>query len=86
MVEQLAAGILADIDAALLVVARAAEDLVLAGYVAITLAAALSVAFRGDRQRSETGWRGIALRALGGWAAAAGLMMTGFTLAQAGTG
>lgn len=63
-----------------------AAGLVLAGYVAITLAAALSVAFRGDRQRSETGWRGIALRALGGWAAAAGLMMTGFTLAQAGTG
>jgi hydrogenase/urease accessory protein HupE len=51
------------------------------GYVAITMTMALTVAFRRADAGDATAWRGIALRALGGWIAAIGMMMVGFTLA-----
>lgn len=52
-----------------------------AGYATITLTMALVIAFRHADTGSASAWRGIALRALGGWIAAIGLMMVGFTLA-----
>ncbi|MEK9282568.1 HupE/UreJ family protein [Bradyrhizobium sp. ISRA442] len=50
------------------------------GYAAITLVMALTVAFR--QAESPMVWRGIAIRALGGWIAAVGLMMAGLSLAS----
>jgi len=50
-----------------------------AGYVTITLVMALAVAFM--QPHLITSWRGIAIRALGGWVAAIGLMMLGLSLA-----
>lgn len=61
-----------------------AAGLVCAGYATITLVMALVIAFRKAEAGQATAWRGIALRALGGWIAAIGLMMIGFTLAGSG--
>jgi urease accessory protein len=59
-----------------------AAGLAWAGYVAITLTMALTLAFRrGDAGPSVT-WRGVAIRAFGGWIAAIGLMMMGFAFAS----
>jgi len=58
--------------------------LVCAGYATITLLIALVMAFRRAEAGSATAWRGIALRALGGWIAAIGLMMIGFSYAGYG--
>jgi urease accessory protein len=55
--------------------------LVCTGYAAITLVMALTAAFRGTAAATTTSWRGIALRALGGWIAAIGLMMAGLAFA-----
>lgn len=55
-----------------------------AGYATITLTMALVIAFRRADAGVASAWRGIALRALGGWIAAIGLMMVGFTLAGPG--
>ena len=64
-----------------------AAGLACAGYAAITLIMALTLAFRRpDAGTSLAGtsleWRGIAVRAFGGWVAAIGLMMVGFALAS----
>ena len=56
-----------------------------AGYATITLLMALVTAFRRAEGGPATAWRGIALRALGGWIAAVGLMMIGFTYAGYGS-
>lgn len=56
-----------------------------AGYATITLLMALVMAFRRAEAGPATAWRGIALRALGGWIAAIGLMMIGFTYAGSGS-
>jgi urease accessory protein len=55
-----------------------AAGLACVGYVAITLVMALTVTFR--RTDSPMAWQGIAIRALGGWIAAIGLMMAGLSL------
>ena len=52
-----------------------------AGYAAITLTMALTVAFRGTDAGRSIAWRGIAIRAFGSWIAAIGVMMGGFALA-----
>jgi hypothetical protein len=52
-----------------------------AGYAAITLTMALTVAFRGTDAGTAIAWRGIAIRAFGSWIAAIGVMMGGFALA-----
>lgn len=57
-----------------------------AGYATVTLIMALVIAFRRDEAGAVSAWRGIALRAIGGWVAAIGLMMVGFTLAGSGAG
>lgn len=57
-----------------------------AGYATITLTMAIVIAFRRQEAGAASAWRGIALRALGGWIAAIGLMMVGFTLAGSGAG
>jgi urease accessory protein len=57
-----------------------AAGLACAGYAAITLTMALTVAFRGADAGSAVAWRGIAIRAFGSWIAAIGLMMGGFAL------
>jgi urease accessory protein len=59
-----------------------AAGLACAGYAAITLTMALTLAFRRADAGTSTAWRGIAVRALGGWIAAIGLMMVGFALAS----
>ena len=51
-----------------------------AGYAAITLTMALTVAFRGTDAGRSIAWRGIAIRAFGSWIAAIGVMMGGFAL------
>jgi hydrogenase/urease accessory protein HupE len=51
-----------------------------AGYVAITLIMALAAAFRRPETAPSTSWRGIAVRGLGGWVAAIGLMMMALSL------
>jgi urease accessory protein len=58
-----------------------AAGLALAGYVTITLVMALTLAFRNEGTASP-GWRRIAVRALGSWIAAIGLMMGGLALAS----
>jgi urease accessory protein len=59
-----------------------AAGLACAGYAAITLVMALTLAFRGPVADASKAWRGIALRALGGWIAAIGLMMAGLAFAS----
>ena len=58
-----------------------AAGLASAGYAAITLAMAVTLAFRGTDADPSIAWRGIAIRAFGSWIAAIGLMMGGFVLA-----
>jgi urease accessory protein len=53
-----------------------------AGYAAITLTTAVTLAFRGTGADPSAAWRGIAIRAFGSWIAAIGLMMGGFALAS----
>lgn len=57
-----------------------ALGIAVAGYVTIALVAAATVAFRGEEAASQ-GWRRIAIRALGSWIAAIGVMMGGLALA-----
>ncbi len=59
-----------------------AAGLACAGYAAITLTMALTLAFRRPDAAPSMEWRGIAIRAFGGWVAAIGLMMVGFALAS----
>jgi urease accessory protein len=59
-----------------------AAGLACAGYAAITLIMALTFAFRPPDAGPSLEWRGIAIRAFGGWVAAIGLMMVGFALAS----
>jgi hypothetical protein len=56
-----------------------AAGLACAGYVTITLVMSLAVTFM--QPEITTGWRRIAVRSLGGWIAAIGLMMLGLLLA-----
>jgi urease accessory protein len=58
-----------------------AAGLACAGYAAITLTMALTLTFRRPDAGPAVAWRGIAIRAVGGWIAAIGLMMVGFALA-----
>ncbi|MDU1691939.1 MAG: hypothetical protein E6848_20370, partial [Bradyrhizobium sp.] len=58
-----------------------AAGLASAGYVAITLIMALVLTFRRPETEPAFSWRGIAVRAIGGWLAAIGLMMAGLSLA-----
>ena len=53
-----------------------------AGYVTITLSMALALTFRRPDTEPALSWRGIAVRAVGGWVAALGLMMAGLSLAS----
>jgi len=59
-----------------------AAGLVCAGYAVITLTMALTAMFRRTSSDSATSWRSIAIRALGGWIAAIGLMMGSLALAS----
>jgi len=59
-----------------------AAGLACVGYAAITLTMALTAAFRRSAADSATSWRAIAVRALGGWIAAIGLMMGSLALAS----
>jgi urease accessory protein len=59
-----------------------AAGLACAGYAAITLIMALTLAFRGKDDAPSLQWRGIAIRAFGGWIAAVGLMMVGLAFAS----
>ncbi|BBU61741.1 hypothetical protein MSC49_16760 [Methylosinus sp. C49] len=52
-----------------------------AGYVVVTLVSAATLAFRGEMADARA-WRSIAIRALGSWLAALGLMMGGLALAS----
>jgi hydrogenase/urease accessory protein HupE len=52
------------------------------GYGAITLTMALTAVFKQTNSDSATSWRAIAVRALGGWIAAIGLMMASLALAS----
>jgi hydrogenase/urease accessory protein HupE len=58
-----------------------AAGLAAAGYVTITLVMALALTFRRPETEPVSSWRGIAVRAVGGWVAAIGLMMAGLSLA-----
>jgi urease accessory protein len=58
-----------------------AAGLTVAGYAAITLIMAVTLAFRGTDGSPSLAWRAIAIRALGSWVAAIGLMMGGVALA-----
>ncbi|CAL79972.1 conserved hypothetical protein; putative membrane protein [Bradyrhizobium sp. ORS 278] len=58
-----------------------AAGLASAGYVVITLVMALALTFRRPDTAPVSSWRGIAVRAVGGWVAAIGLMMAGLSLA-----
>lgn len=57
-----------------------AGGLVAMGYVVITLAMALTVAFLRSVDGLPPDWRGITVRACGSWVAAVGIMMGGFAL------
>lgn len=59
-----------------------AAGLASAGYAAITLIMALTLTFTRPDAGALMPWRGIAVRAFGGWIAAIGLMMVGFALAN----
>jgi urease accessory protein len=54
-----------------------AAGLACAGYAAITLTMAVTLAFRRPEAGASVAWREIAIRACGGWIAAIGLMMVG---------
>ncbi|MBW7969612.1 HupE/UreJ family protein [Bradyrhizobium sp. BR 10289] len=58
-----------------------AAGLAYVGYGSITLTMALTVVFK-RASDSATSWRAIAVRALGGWIAAIGLMMASLALAS----
>ena len=58
-----------------------AAGLASAGYIAITLAMAVTLVLRRADGGTSTAWRAIAIRALGGWIAAIGLMMAGLAFA-----
>lgn len=53
----------------------------IAGYIVVTLVSAATLAFR-DEGDDTRAWRRIAIRALGSWLAALGLMMGGLALAS----
>ncbi|WP_315776944.1 MULTISPECIES: HupE/UreJ family protein [unclassified Bradyrhizobium] len=53
-----------------------------AGYATITLVMALALSFRRPDTEPLSSWHGIAVRAVGGWVAAIGLMMAGLSLAS----
>ena len=57
-----------------------AAGLASAGYVAITLTMALTLAFRRADAGTSMAWRGIVIRAFGGWIAAIGMMMLGLAV------
>jgi urease accessory protein len=59
-----------------------AAGLACAGYAAITLIMAMTLTFRRTDAGPSLEWRGIAIRAFGGWIAAIGLMMVGFAFAS----
>ncbi|MBR0706581.1 HupE/UreJ family protein [Bradyrhizobium liaoningense] len=59
-----------------------AAGLTCIGYAAITLTMALTAVFKRTNPDSATSWRTIAVRALGGWIAAIGLMMASLALAS----
>lgn len=59
-----------------------AAGLACVGYGVITLTMALTVVFKPTKSDSVTSWRAIAVRALGGWIAAIGLMMASLVLAS----
>jgi hydrogenase/urease accessory protein HupE len=59
-----------------------AAGLACAGYGAITLTMALTAVFKRTNLDGATSWRAIAVRALGGWIAAIGLMMASLALAS----
>lgn len=59
-----------------------AAGLACAGYTVITLTMALTVVFKRTESNGPASWRTIAVRALGGWIAAIGLMMASFALAS----
>jgi urease accessory protein len=59
-----------------------AAGLACVGYTIITLTMALTIVFRRTDSESSASWRAIAVRALGGWIAAVGLMMASFVLAS----
>jgi hydrogenase/urease accessory protein HupE len=59
-----------------------AAGLACAGYGAITLTMALTAVFKRTNSDGATSWRDIAVRALGGWIAAIGLMMASLALAS----
>lgn len=59
-----------------------AAGLACAGYGVITLTMALTVLFEQARSDGAAPWRAIAVRALGGWIAAIGLMMASLVLAS----
>jgi len=59
-----------------------AAGLACVGYAAITLTMALTAAFRRTAADGAISWRAIAVRALGGWIAAIGLMMGSLALAS----
>jgi len=59
-----------------------AAGLACAGYGVVTLTMALTVVFKRTASDSVTSWRAIAIRALGGWIAAIGLMMASLVLAS----
>ena len=58
-----------------------AAGLACVGYAAITLTMAVTLAFRRPDAGASMAWRGIAIRACGGWIAAIGLMMMGLAFA-----
>lgn len=59
-----------------------ASGLVCVGYAVITLTMALTAVFRQTTSDNTASWRTIAVRALGGWIAAIGLMMASLALAS----
>jgi urease accessory protein len=58
-----------------------AAGLACAGYAAITLTMAATLAFGQAEAGTAATWRGLAIRAFGGWIAAIGLMMVGLAFA-----
>jgi urease accessory protein len=59
-----------------------AAGLACAGYAAITRTMASTLAFQSAEAGTSMAWRGIAIRAVGGWIAAIGIMMFGLALAS----
>lgn len=54
-----------------------AAGLACAGYVVITMTMAITLAFRRTDAETSIGWRVVAVRTLGGWLAAIGIMAVG---------